>query len=294
MAAPPPKSLQSDGFQGEDPEVAARAIADRLASLGMLVASVAHEVNNPITYVLGNLGELARLTTAMRETIASYREQVGRNNPSVAVAEAKIDQAGGLDLLDELFADTFEGAIRIRDLVRELLNLSRPSERAALLNVHEILESTLRLASRQIVSVATLERDYQATQWVHGDRAQLGGVFLNLLTNAVQACDPPDPETQRIRICTRDTPDGVELHFHDSGHGVPTEDRETLFSPFFTTKAPGQGTGLGLYISQQIVKQHGGTIDFRSQEGGGTLFTVQLPGQGDDATPLPPGLSRGS
>jgi signal transduction histidine kinase len=230
----------------------------------------------------------------MRETIASYREQVGGNNPAVAMSEAKIDQAGGLDVLEELFADTFEGAIRIRDLVRELLNLSRPSERASLLNVHEILESTLRLANRQIVSVATLERDYQATMWVYGDRAQLGGVFLNLLTNAVQACEPPDPESQLIRICTRDAPDGVELHFHDSGRGVPTEDRDTLFSPFFTTKAPGKGTGLGLYISQQIVKQHGGTIDFRSQEGGGTLFVVRLPGQGDDATPLPPGLRRGS
>ena len=286
-------SSQKGPHSGEH-DAEAYEVADRLASLGMLVASVAHEVNNPITYVLGNLGELERLAGAMREAIAGYRREAGAADPRIGSAEAKIEQAGGLELLDELFADTYEGAFRIRDLVRELLNLSQPNERAALLNVHEILDSTLRLAHRQITPVATLERDYRATQWVYGDRAQLGGVFLNLITNAVQACDPPEPQSHRIQVCTRDSPHGVEVQFRDTGGGVPTEDRDELFSPFFTTKEPGKGTGLGLYISQKIVRQHGGSIDFRCLETGGTIFSVHLPGQGDDATPLPPELRRGA
>ncbi len=294
MAERPQKYPQAPPRAGEDPSAAAHAIADRLASLGTLVASVAHEVNNPITYVLGNLGELERLSGAIREAIASYRAHVGQASPAIAAAEAKIEQAGGLALLDELFADTYEGAIRIRDLVRDLLNLSRPTEHTTTLNVHEILDSTLRLASRQIAPVATLEVDYRATQWIYGDRAQLGGLFLNLITNAVQACEPPDPERQRIAVLTRDADTGVEVEFHDTGVGIPEDARDRLFSAFFTTKAPGEGTGLGLYISQQVVQQHGGSLDFRCAEGGGTIFRVHLPGQSDDATPLPSELRRGS
>lgn len=265
----------------EETAAATHVIADRMASLGMLVASVAHEVNNPITYVLGNLSELERLAAAMREAILSYRGEIG-STESARSAEAKIEEAGGLELLDELFADTYEGAIRIRDLVRDLLNLSRPGERAtALVNVHEILDSTLRLANRQIAPVATLELDYAARQWVEADRAQLGGVFLNLITNAIQACDPPDTERQRIEVKTRDTDEGVRVEFWDSGVGIAPEYRDEIFTPFFTTKEPGLGTGLGLYISRRIIREHGGDLDFRAREGGGTIFTVDLPGRGE-------------
>ena len=148
--------------------------------------------------------------------------------------------------------------------------------------MHEILDATLRLASRQIAPVAALEIDYQATQWIYGDRAQLGGVFLNLITNAVQACDPPDPERHRTTVLTRDAGTGVEVEFHDTGVGIPQDAREQLFAPFFTTKDPGEGTGLGLYISRQVVQQHGGSLDFHCAEGGGTIFRVHLPGQIED------------
>ena len=262
---------------------AAQAIADRLASLGTLVASVAHEVNNPITYVLGNLGELERLTAAMREAIVSYRQET-RDPVASLRAEAKIEQAGGLELADELFADVYEGALRIRDLVRDLLNLSRPPERASeALNVHEVLASTLRLASRQISPVAELQVDYAATRWIRADRAQLGGVFLNLLTNAVHACDPPRPGLHRVHVQTRDDGvDSVVIEVSDSGVGIPEERRDDVFLPFFTTKAPGEGNGLGLFISRRIVEEHGGTLDFRARESGGTIFTVRLPGVADD------------
>ena len=259
----------------------AQAIADRLASLGTLVASVAHEVNNPITYVLGNLGELERLTAAMREAILSHRGDC-KDPLAPARAELKIQQAGGLELLDELFADVYEGAIRIRDLVRDLLSLSRPPERVTEpVNVHEILDSTLRLASRQIAQVATLEVDYGATRLVPGDRARLGGVFLNLIRNAVHACQPPDPERHKIRVSTRDEAGSVVIELLDTGVGIPPEQGERIFDPFFTTKDPGEGTGLGLFISRRIVQEHGGTLGFRDAGERGTIFAVELPAQSD-------------
>ena len=258
-------------------------IADRLASLGTLVAGVAHEINNPITYVLGNLGELERLCAAMRETILSYRSQVQRalhdeGAEIITGAEVKVHEAGGLELLEELFLDTFDGATRIRDLVQDLLSLSRPSERDTVpLDVHEVLESTLRLVSRQLVQHATLERDYAATRAITVDRAKLGQVFLNLIGNAIHACTPPDPDRHTIVVRSRDTQDGIEVEVADSGVGIPDEIRSTLFEPFVTTKNPGLGTGLGLFISRQIIVERGGELDFRESPTGGTIFRILIP-----------------
>lgn len=269
------------GLRGDDG--AARAVADRLASLGTLVASVAHEINNPITYVLGNLGELERLATAMREGLTAYRSARARDGaePDAAVdaAEDKIREAGGLELLEELLADIYEGSLRIRDLVRDLLTLSRPAERStAPLNAHEILDSAIRLVSRKLAWSAHLERDYRATRLIDGDRAKLGQVFLNLLTNAVQACQPPDPERHSVAVRTRDLDGGIEIEIEDSGPGMPEELGDTVFAPFVTTKEGTDGTGLGLYISRRIVQEHGGALDFRPRPGGGTIFRVALPG----------------
>ncbi len=267
----------------------ALVIADRLASLGTLVAGVAHEINNPITYVLGNLGDLERLMGAMREAILTYRGRVGQHMGDaaaevIASAETKIFEAGGLEVLDEILSDAHEGAIRIRDLVRDLLHLSRSSERSsAPVNVHEILDSSLRLVSKQLAARAVLKRDYQASREVEGDRTKLAQVFMNLINNAMHACNPPDSARHRISVRTRDTKDGIELEIEDTGEGIPEEIHEEIFTPFFTTKEPGSGTGLGLYISRRIIEEHGGSISFRCEPPGGTIFTVRLP-QGEVIT----------
>ncbi|MCZ6570240.1 MAG: ATP-binding protein [Deltaproteobacteria bacterium] len=251
-------------------------IADRLASLGTLVAGVAHEINNPITYVLGNLGDLDRLVGAMREAILTYR---GSATPDViASAETKIFQAGGLEALDEILSDAQEGAVRIRDLVRDLLLLCRVTEQASTpVNVHEILDSSLRLVAKQLAARAVLVRDYRATRKVAGDRARLAQVFMNLITNAMQACTPPDPPRHSIVVRTQNTDAGIELEIQDSGNGIPEEIQHEIFTPFFTTKDLGEGTGLGLYISRRIIEQHSGSISFRCPPSGGTIFRVHLP-----------------
>ena len=259
---------------------------ERLAALGTLVASVAHEVNNPITYVLGNLGELERVVASLGQALDVYRDADAVPREVHRDAQSKLSEVGGPELLAELFADTREGALRIRDLVRDLLQLARPlNDGTPLVNAHDVLDSTLSLVGRRLSVVATLERDYLATRWVHADRAKLGGVFLNLISNAIQACLPPDPERQTIWVRTRDRDGNVEIEIEDTGVGIDSENRDAIFTPFFTTKEDGEGNGLGLFISRNLVEQCGGSIDFRTGRDGGTIFSVLLPGHEDE----PPG-----
>ena len=287
-----PKMHLGEGHP-EAEDLSALVIADRLASLGTLVAGVAHEINNPIAYVLGNLDDLQRLVNAMREAILTYRarvaEQLGDAGADViASAETKVFQSGGLELLDELLGDTYDGAIRVRDLVRDLLEISRRSDRStAPVDIHEILDSSFRLVTKQLAARAILERDYLATRSIEADRPKLAQVVLNLVTNAIHACQAPSPEQHRICVRTRDVDDGIELEIEDTGPGIPEAVHDKIFTPFFTTKEVGVGTGLGLYISRRIVEEHGGSISFRCDPPGGTIFTLRLP-QSGQTSPHPP------
>lgn len=256
--------------------------ADHLARLGTLVAGVAHEINNPIAYVMGNLSDLRRLGSSMREALLAYRgfvaDAVAGGAAEAERIEAKLEEAGGLDLLEELVADALEGADRIRGLVRDLLELSRDSgHTTAPVDVHRILDSTLRLVGRDLSGAVLVERDFGASRLVDGDHARLGQVFLNLLTNAIDACQPPDPARHRVRVRSRDCGSGVCIEIEDTGRGIPGEIETALFTPFFTTKESGKGTGLGLFLSRRIVEAHGGSIDFRGAPQGGTIFSVWLP-----------------
>jgi signal transduction histidine kinase len=276
---------------GEPQDSLALLITDRMARLGTLVAGVAHEINNPITYVLRNFEDLGALAAAMREALLAYRTRMGELPGDEAAAliteiEMKVHRAGGLEVLDELQADTYEGIIRIRDLVRDLLEVSRSSDHSTgLVDVHEILDSSLRLIARPLSARATLEWSYQAETMVEADRAKLAQVFLNLITNAMHACEPPDPSRHRIRVCTRDTEDGIEVRIEDTGAGVPEEIRDMIFAPFFTTKEAGTGTGLGLYISRQIVEDHGGSLALGRATPTGATFTIRLPERQERSTP---------
>ena len=135
---------------------------------------------------------------------------------------------------------------------------------------------------RDLVQSAELERSYAATGRPSGDRARLGQVFLNLISNAIHACTPDEDSEHRIVIRTRDAGECFEIEVEDSGAGVLPEIESKLFTPFFTTKREGRGTGLGLFISREIVGQHHGTLTFRRGEGGGTIFRVRLPRIAED------------
>jgi two-component system, NtrC family, sensor kinase len=269
---------------GPRADAASLRAVDRMAGLGALVAGVAHEINNPITYVLGNLGELTRMVEAVRETLSICRAELvlalGPSGADAALARAqeKLEQAGGLELMGELVGECMEGSIRIRDTVREVLSCARPQDGArASLDVHELLDFDLRMLKVELARHATLQREYAATLRIYGQRASIGQVLLNLIRNAVQACTPGDSARHRIAIRTRDRDGGVQVEVADSGHGIPAHVQARLFEPFFTTKPT--GTGLGLHISRRIVLDHGGRLEFECPAGGGTIFRVWLPAQ---------------
>jgi len=253
------------------------------AELATLVAGMAHEINNPITYVLGNLNELAACCAAMGEALGAYRRELAalagpEAAARIADVEAKLREQGGLELVDELLGDACDGARRIRDLAGDLLSVSRAGHLVlAPLRIDTVLEQTLRLVARPLAGHAELERDFAATHTVLGDAARLGQVFLNLLSNAIDACAGQSARPQRITVRTRDLARGVRVEIDDTGGGVDPSLRGRVFAPFVTTKPAGVGTGLGLYLSRRIALAHRGEIGFEDRTGGGTRFWVELP-----------------
>lgn len=261
-------------------------LTERLASLGTLVAGVAHEINNPITYLLANLAELERIGAATRNALAAYQKLFEHAAPAqieaVRAAEVKLQDVGGLDLAEELLEECGEAAARIRDLVRDLLALGRPETQKIgdALDVHGLLEFVLRMMKVELRERAEVVRDYRATRSIRAARGSLGLVLLNLIRNAVQACAARDPESARISLSTRDCGDVVEIAIEDNGCGVAPEARAQLFSAGFTTKPPGVGTGMGLCVSRRIVEEHEGSLEYAPSRSGGALFTLRVPRAG--------------
>ena len=223
--------------------------ADRMVSVGTLAAGVAHEINNPLAYVIANL-----------EMVADERPQVSE---SVA----------------ELIKAAQEGAERVRLIVRDLKTFSRADERRhGPVDVHHVLEASVSMAGNEIRHRARLVREYGTdVPRIVGNEGRLGQVVLNLLVNASQAIPEGSVEANQITLRTFRKGDRVVIAVRDSGAGIAPEHHGRLFEPFFTTKPVGVGTGLGLYICRQIVESMGGTISVESVPGSGTTFAVELP-----------------
>jgi signal transduction histidine kinase len=225
--------------------------AERLASLGTLAAGVAHEINNPLAYVLTNLEyALSRLAEA-----GAPREDLE------ALAEAR------------------DGAARVRDVVRGLRAFSRPGAgRRGPADAGAELQAALRLASNEIRRRARLETSLQPVPWVVAGDHELGQVFVNLLLNAAQAIPEGHAGENVIRVeAGTDAAGWARIVVQDSGQGIPPEVQRRIFEPFFTTKPQGTGTGLGLAIAHSIVVAAGGRIEVESEVGRGATFRVLLP-----------------
>ena len=224
----------------------------RLESLGQLSAGVAHEINNPLGYVIGNLDFLRD------ELPEDWQQQV----PEAARA---IEQA-------------YEGAMRVREVVSDLLSFARTGgDTLESVDVNQVLESTVRLVSAQLKSRARLIYEPLTVPRVRAQRARLGQVFLNLIVNAIQALPVDQLEQNRIWLATSACSNGqVSIEVRDNGPGIPDAVCERIFEPFFTTKKPGEGTGLGLSICHGIVKRFGGELTVTTKTGVGTSFFVRL------------------
>ena len=250
---------------------AALVQTEKLASLGQLAAGVAHEINNPIAYVINNLVVIRRDTQAALAALDAY----SRGNAAEA---ARLEEAADIGYLRDNFTrtcdKTLEGLQRVRDIVRNLRDFARLDEaefKEADLNAaiqsnrdraHQIREKSIRL-----------EMGFGQLPLVLCQPGKINQVFLNLLVNAIQACE----RDGTIAVQTRAEPGGIAIEVKDNGCGISPEHRSRLFEPFFTTKPVGQGTGLGLSVSFGIVRDHGGAIDVESKVGRGSTFRVRLP-----------------
>lgn len=228
---------------------------DRLASLGTLAAGVAHEINNPVTYVLGNLYMAERLLKSESHS----REDLAK-----------------------LLATASEGVERISEIVSDLKTFARPDERElGGVDIARVLQSVVGLARTDIKRKAQLILHLEPVPPVAASRARLAQLFLNLLVNAVQALPEREPRESRITITSRVAGPWVSVEISDNGIGIDPESRERVFEPFYTTKPAGVGTGLGLSICHGIVESLEGRIVVESDVGIGTTFRVLLP-HGDE------------
>ncbi|MBL9022738.1 MAG: PAS domain S-box protein [Myxococcales bacterium] len=230
------------------------AATDRLASMGMLAAGVAHEINNPLTALVSSLDFL-------NEVIETHPEL--KENEDIG----------------DLLLTSQEATRRVRDIVRDLKVFSRPDEeRSGSIDVSVALESTVRLARGEVRHKAKLAKDYRATPLVDGNVARLGQVFLNLVVNAAQAIPDGEADKHEITLASRtDAHGNAVVEVRDTGRGIPKEDLPRIFEPFFSTKPVGEGTGLGLAVCQRIISSLGGRIEVESDVGRGSVFRVVLP-----------------
>ena len=238
-------------------------VTERMASMGRLAAGVGHEINNPLTYALGNVDGLIEATAAP-----------GGPPPTG-------------DLLERLH-ETRDGLWRIRVIVRDLQTLSRSDEAHSELDLKQVVEQAIQIAGAELRHRAPVVRNYAAVGSVLGSRTRLGQVFLNLIVNAAQAIPEGRTESNRIEIAIRDDGGEAVVEVSDTGAGIAAEHLDRIFDPFFTTKPIGAGTGLGLSISREIIGRHGGSLAVASAVGFGTTMTVRLPHGHKPATaPVP-------
>lgn len=238
--------------------------SEKMAGLGKLVAGVAHELNNPIGFIYANMGHFARYIGVLKSVC---------ENTTLSGEDA--EKAGkAFVTLEKLISSCSNGSQRIKEIVLGLRTFSRldEAERKSV-NLHEGIDSTLTLLEHHMRDRITVEKQYGDLPMVECYAGQLNQVFMNLLTNAVDAIE----DEGTITIGTRVENDGVAISFSDTGSGISEDAQSQIFVPFFTTKDIGKGTGLGLSISYGIVEKHGGKIGVESEAGKGTTFTIVLP-----------------
>lgn len=267
---------------------------EKMSSLGQLVAGVAHEINNPINFIHGNLIPATGYTRDLLELLALYQQRIPEPDPELDEKLASVDLAFVSEDFPKLLSSMRVGTERIREIVRSLRTFSRLDEaECKAVDVHDGIDSTLMLLKHRLKanpnhSSIQIIKDYGQLPLVQCYPGQLNQVFMNLLTNAVDALEDRDatrsheenlanPNT--IKISTRMLdPLRVSIHIADNGPGMSEEVHSRLFDPFFTTKPIGKGTGLGLSISYQIItEKHQGTLTCESTLGKGTEFIIEIP-----------------
>jgi len=252
--------------------------AEKMASLGQLTAGIAHEINNPVNFISGNLRPLHSDIDDLLALIQAYRERVQEAGltdqfASVQAKEQELDLEYLREEIRDLLTGIEEGAHRTTEIVSGLRNFARLDEdEYKRFDLHQGLDSTLALLKHHLEGIEVM-REYGDLPGVECYPGKLNQVFMNILNNAIQAM----PEGGMLHLKTTAQGDWVYLQVRDTGVGMDEATMARMFEPFFTTKDVGQGTGLGLSISHGIIRQHHGDITAHSEPGKGTDITIKLP-----------------
>jgi two-component system, cell cycle sensor histidine kinase and response regulator CckA len=260
---------------------------EKLASIGKLAAGVAHEINNPMAFIAGNLGILAKYF----HTIIQYDCLIRKHGDELAAPAGEVISRSRKSLNMEyllgdgadLITESLDGAERVSKIVRDLKGFSRVDAlEQEMVNMTSCLESALTICYNDLKYLAVINKEYMLVPDVYCNPGQLNQVFLNLLVNAGHAITPPG----EILLRSWHDEGFVYASVSDNGKGIPDAIMGRIFEPFFTTKDVGKGTGLGLSVSYEIVKKHQGELLVESKSGSGSTFTVKLPRYSNDPEQL--------
>ncbi|MFY0600839.1 MAG: GHKL domain-containing protein [Cyclobacteriaceae bacterium] len=257
--------------------------SEKMASLGQLTAGIAHEINNPINFISSGMVSIKMSIESLREIVEEYSRLDDGDNPEEvleSIRELKEDHEYDemMEELDELIKDVNYGVTRTIEIVKGLRVFSRlDEEEVKTANINENIDATLTLLrnkTKNKVKVSKFYEDKMAD--IECYPGQLNQVFMNILNNAVQAM-PEDKKDAEITIYTEEAKEEVIIRIKDNGMGIPDEIKSRIWEPFFTTKAVGEGTGLGMSITYGIIEKHGGRVELTSKVGEGTEFAITLP-----------------
>ncbi len=262
--------------------------AEKMASLGQLTAGIAHEINNPINFVKSNINPLRLDIKDLLEILNAYNELHSIKNDNefmqsldkIEAMKAEMDLSYIQKEIENLIAGIEEGAERTAEIVRGLRTFSRIDEAALkTVNIHEGILSTIVLLKNNVPYYVKLIKDFNALGAIECFPGKLNQVFMNIITNAIQAIKAKElKEDEMIIIKTKDVEDNcIEISIKDSGIGMNEEVKHRIFEPFFTTKDVGEGTGLGMAIVFKIIQKHSGKINIISSPGKGAEFIITLP-----------------
>jgi len=251
--------------------------SEKMASLGQMAAGIAHELNNPISFVMSNL-------TTLQEYSGTIRTALQQLRTSAAGDVDREDLEFMLEDLDPLLDESVDGCRRVRDIVLNLKGFARTDEHTpSEVDINDCVRSTLKIVWNELKYRCQVVEDLGELPLLRCYPGKINQVIMNLLVNAAHAIETEGT----ITIRTRATADEVVLEVADTGSGIAPHDLTRLFEPFFTTKPPGKGTGLGLYICHGIAESHGGRLEATSEPGQGSRFRLHLPltgiPEGDDA-----------
>jgi len=256
---------------------------EKMSSLGQMVAGIAHEINNPISFIQGNINPISNYFEDLVDLLETYQSEYP--NPTSVITDLQEDLEIEFLLEDsaKILSSMKMGTQRVRDIVVSLRNFSRLDESTVKsVDLCEGLDSTLLILNHRIKQGVAVTKSYGELPLVKCSPAQLNQVFTNIIANALDAMFEADSQPKTLEISTQTLcEERIQICIRDTGPGMPPEIQAKIFDPFFTTKDVGKGTGLGLGICFKIIQQHQGTIAVNSELGKGTEFVITLPKSAD-------------